>query len=295
MLDLVVRAEAGVEEGTDVPGTIRFRLGGSAANTARAFAGLGGSAVFIGARGSDELGKRLAAALRASDVTVHTVARRGVTSRLAAVVAPSGERSFVTDRAVADDLPRSSLKMSWLRRADVLHLPAYSLLTEPLATSSLAAASHVRKRGGLVSVDLASRRPLVEAGTRAVRERLAAAAPDVLLANSSEVAAVVGRRGAGSLVSDAPVVVVKDGAAGCRVLWRSDSDVREIDVATKSIAVTDTTGAGDAFDAGFLYSLIDSGYAAGAKPSVAVLRRAAIAGHRAAARLLTAPRMELAL
>jgi sugar/nucleoside kinase (ribokinase family) len=89
--------------------------------------------------------------------------------------------------------------------------------------------------------------------------------------------------------------VVKDGAAGCRVLWRVDDHVREIDVATKSLAVTDTTGAGDAFDAGFLYSLIEGGYLAGAKPSVAVLRRAAVAGHRSAARLLTGPRMELAL
>jgi sugar/nucleoside kinase (ribokinase family) len=296
MLDVVVRAQVGVEDGTDVPGTIRFRLGGSAANTARAFAGLGGSAVFIGARGGDELGKRLAAALRASDVTVHAVARRGSTPRLAAVIAPTGERSFVTDRGVADELPRAALKMSWLRRADVLHLPAYSLLTEPLATTSLAACGSVRRRGGIVSIDLASRRPLVDAGTHRVRAQLSAAAPNVLFANTSEVAAVVGRRGAATLLVHAPVVVVKDGAAGCRVLWRADGEgTREIDVATKSISASDTTGAGDAFDAGFLLSLIESGYSTDTKPGVAALRRAAIAGHRSAARLLTRPRVELAL
>ena len=105
MLDVVVRAQAGIETGTDVPGAVRFRLGGSAANTARAFAGLGGAAAFVGTRGQDELGRRLVAALRASGVTVHAVARRGVTPRLAAIVEPSGQRSFVTDRSVADDLP----------------------------------------------------------------------------------------------------------------------------------------------------------------------------------------------
>ena len=67
-----------------------------------------------------------------------------------------------------------------------------------------------------------------------------------------------------------------------------------MEVAAKPLVATDTTGAGDAFDAGFLYSLLVSGFDRSA-PSAALLRRAALAGHRSAARLLMRPRPELAL
>ncbi len=297
MLDVVVHAQAGVESGTDVPGTVRFRLGGSAANTARAFAGLGGAAAFVGTRGQDELGRRLVAALRASGVTVHAVERRGVTPRLAAIVEPSGQRSFVTDRAVADDLPATAVQTAWFRHADVLHMPAYSLLGRPIGAASLVGAHAMRQRGALVSVDLASRRPLVDAGRAAVRTLLQEVAPDVLFANADEAAAVVGARRHARLLEFAPLVVIKEGAAGCRVLWRGDNqaEVLEIDVATRSIAATDTTGAGDAFDAGFLHALVAGGYTAGGARATALLRRSAIAGNRSASRLLTSPRPELGL
>jgi len=297
MLDVVVRAQASIESGTDVPGSVRFRLGGSAANTARAFAGLGGAAAFVGARGQDELGRRLVAALRASGVTVHAVARRGVTPRLAAIVEPSGQRSFVTDRSVADDLPAAAVKAAWLRRADVLHMPAYSLLGRPIGTASMVGARAMRQRGALVSIDLASRRPLVDAGRAAVRRLLDDVAADILFANADEAAAVIGTRRHAQLLEFAPVVVIKEGAAGCRVLWRGDNqaEVLEIDVATRTIAATDTTGAGDAFDAGFLHALVAGGYTAGGLRTTALFRRAALAGHRSASRLLTSPRPELAL
>ncbi len=108
---------------------------------------------------------------------------------------------------------------------------------------------------------------------------------------------MVGARRHAQLLDFAPVVVIKEGAAGCRVLWRGDNqaEVLEIDVATRSIAATDTTGAGDAFDAGFLYALVAGGYTTGGARATALLRRAALAGHKSATRLLTAPRPELAL
>jgi sugar/nucleoside kinase (ribokinase family) len=46
----------------------------------------------------------------------------------------------------------------------------------------------------------------------------------------------------------APVIVTKRGAEGCVVTWPGGSER----VAAPSVAVIDTTGAGDAFSAGFL-------------------------------------------
>ena len=298
MLDVVVRADSGIDEGTDVPGTIRFRVGGSAANTARAFARLGGAATFIGAVGGDDVGRRLAASLRSSGVRVHVVTRRGASPRLLAVVAPHGERSFVTDRGVADDLPRSALRESWLRGTDALHLPAYSLLSPPLADTAMDVAREVRARGVLVSVDLASRRPIQDAGPEQVMDLLRQIAPDLLLCNRDEARALLGsgvrlRR----LLDVARTVAIKEGAAGCRVLWRvgDDAAVNEMHVATKSIKAADTTGAGDAFDAGFLYALVAGGMRSGTTSTPAILRRAALAGHRSATSVIRAPRPEIAL
>ncbi len=296
MLDVVVRAAADIETGTDVPGSMRFRLGGSAGNTCRAFIGLGGKAAFVGAVGTDSLGRRLGAALGDAGVTTHLVRVSGSTPRLAAVIAPSGERSFITDRGVADQLDPFSIKPAWFARADALHLPAYSLLTPPLSDATLRAAALVRARDGLVSVDLASRGPLLAAGADTGMRAVRAAAPDILFANLDEVRALVGRRGARRLLDLASVVVVKLGPDGCQLVWhgRSNNAVSEMEIATKPLLAGDTTGAGDAFDAGFLYSLLVTNFDRAA-PSAALLRRAALTGHRAAGRLLIAPRSELTL
>lgn len=291
MLDVVARADADVEGGTDVPGILRFRAGGSAANTARAFAMLGGRASFVGAVGDDAIGARLVASLRAARVAVHAIKVRGRSGRILALVEPSGERSFVTDRGVADAVAPRDVKPRWLSGADALHVPSYSLLTAPLADAAFLAAASVRARGGLVSVDLASRRPLLQAGRRAVSNMLARLGADILFGNDGEVAALFGAGRAQRLLDIAPVVVIKQGSAGCRVLWRGGQSV----VATKPIAATDTTGAGDAFDAGFLFATLSSGYRRGSDVGGAVLRRAALAGHRAAAQLLRRPRTELVL
>ena len=65
------------------------------------------------------------------------------------------------------------------------------------------------------------------------------------------------------------------------------------EVATERLEAGDTTGAGDAFDAGFLVGWFAARAAGRSLP--ASLQRAALAGHRAAARQLSAPRPELPL
>src|SRR5437588_534537 len=110
MLDVIVRSSEPLSVGTDVPGTVHFRLGGSAANTARAFVALGGQASFIGAVGDDRTGSRLTAGLRASGVSVRSIRLHGTSPRLMALVDTRGERSFVTDRGVANRLSPAVLK-----------------------------------------------------------------------------------------------------------------------------------------------------------------------------------------
>ena len=304
VLDIVVTADVEIATGTDVGGAISFRTGGSAANTARAFAALGGRATFVGAVGTDALGRRLVASLRTGGVTTHVARAARPTARVVVIIGlgARGERSFITQRGAADQLRPADLRATWFSRTGALHLPAYSLLREPLASAALTAAAWARAGGALVSVDLASARPLADAGRRRVQGLLADVAPDVLFGNVEEARVVAGGHAERSLLALAPTVVIKEGAEGGRVLWRAEagdpaSDVLQQTVATRRIDTADTTGAGDAFDAGFLHALLsEPDTAPGDGPRRAAgLRRAALAGHRAAAALLSGPRPELTL
>lgn len=296
LLDVVARSDAGLRPGSDVEGTVRFRVGGSAANVARAFVRLGATATLVTAVGRDGWGTRLVEAVRADGVTVRAVRVAGESGKLLALVGVDGERTFVTERGAADGVRADDLRPAWFRGAGALHVPAYGLIRdEPYAAARRAAELHrtgaVPGRRGLVSVDLASYGPLRDLGVAVAKRRVASLAPDLLFANRREAATLTGRRAHFTPLLDlAPVVVVKEGAGGCRVLWRLDDELCSLEVATVPIAASDTTGAGDAFAAGFLRSLLAAG---GGVTSAAVLRRAALAGHRSAADLLRRPRPSL--
>lgn len=300
LLDVVATAAGRIAHASDICGTVRFRAGGSAANTARAFVALGGRATLVAAVGTDALGRRLAASLRADGVTVRVVTVPLPTGRLVALVEPGGERSFVTQRGAADALDATDLRPTWLARSHGLHLPGYSLFHEPLASAARRAAELARKAGALVSVDLSSAEPLRAMGQGCAWEAIAQLRPSVLFGNTDEYAVLQAGEPVLRLLELARIVVVKEGASGCRVLARPSDDRGEplaLAVATKPISTSDSTGAGDAFDAGFLFSLLDGGVPRGngiATLGRAALRRAALTGHSAAAALLTGPRPDLA-
>ncbi len=119
------------------------------------------------------------------------------------------------------------------------------------------------------------------------------AGADVLLATRAETEALLGRYAAEGLLDFAPIAVVKQGARGATTLSREGAERLRFEVAAEHVNATDTTGAGDAFDAGFLLSWLGSRASGASVP--ASLQRAALAGHRAAARHLTGPRPELTL
>ena len=294
MLDVVLAPARPIEPGTDVPGRVTLTAGGSAANTARWLGRLGARASLVGAVGRDPAGRALVEALRADGVVPRITRVAGTrTGRIGVVVAPGGERSFVADRGAADQLRAADLRPDWFAGCDAVHLPIYSLLGEPLGLAGRRAVELGRDAGGLVSIDLASIVPLLSGGRRAARALIESVAPDILFATAAEAEALLGRSSVEGLLELAPTAVVKRGAKGATVMAREGTDRLRFEVATQQVAATDSTGAGDAFDAGFLVGWLAARSAGGS--ATAALQRAALAGHRAAARRLTAPRQEIAL
>ena len=293
MVDVVLAPARALQSGTDVPGRVQLRQGGSAASTARWIARLGARSTLVCAVGRDPEGRALVSALEGDGVRVRATRPAGErTGRIGVLVAPGGERSFVADRAAADRLAPADLAPSTFR-VDLLHLPAYSLFGEPLGLAGRQAMELARAAGALVSLDLSSVGPLLADGRRAAMRLVREAAPDVLFATRVEAEAISGGRDTSGLAAVGSIVVVKQGRSGASVRASSPTGPLAFDVATTPLDAADTTGAGDAFDAGFLVAWLSAEPAARHRP--ATLRRAVLAAHRAAARQLSSTPKELAL
>jgi len=291
MLDVSIAPREALRRATDVPGTVRLRQGGSAASTARWVARLGARSSLLCAVGRDAIGRALVQELRDEAVRVRAFrARDARTGRIGVIVAADGERSFVADRGAADALPAEWLDPAWFAAADAVHLPAYSLLGEPLGFAGRRAAGLARAAGARISVDLASAGPLLASGRAAAQDLIGAVAPDLLLATESEAAALTGEPTFHDLLELAPLLVIKRGAGGASVIIRAASGPQRFDVAARPVVTADTTGAGDAFDAGFLVAWL----AAPDPASTATLHSAARTANRTARRQLTGRHRESA-
>ncbi|MGC8633769.1 MAG: carbohydrate kinase family protein [Candidatus Limnocylindrales bacterium] len=292
VLDVVVAPDGPLRPGTDVEGRVSFRQGGSAATTARWFARLGLETSFLTAVATDGLGDALVAYLERCEVVVHALRVPADRTGRLAVLVEEGERSFVSDRAAIRRLGPRFVQAGWFAGSALLHVPGYSLVGERLAAASRRAARLAQRAGALISVDLSSAGFLATEGSAVMLDRVAGLAPDVLLATRSETAAATGAAGVEGLLALAPLVVVKAGAAGASAYGRGSP--APVAVPAPPMRVADPTGAGDAFDAGFLASLVRTGV----RPERAAprdLRRALEAGHRAARREISGRRVEFAV
>jgi sugar/nucleoside kinase (ribokinase family) len=290
VVDVVLAPAEEMAAGTDVPGGVMLRQGGSGTTTARWLGRNRARVGLVGAVGRDAAGRALLRTIREDGVRSHVVGIAGrPTGRIGVLVASGGERSFVQDRGAALWLAPEHLRESWFAGVELVHVPTYSLLGHPLGEAGLRAAEMGRAAGGLVTVDLASSRPLLALGRHAALDVLRAARPDLLFAAGSEADAIV--EDERELLDLAPIAVLKRGAGGVRVSWLDSGEARSLELPAIEIATDDTTGAGDAFDAGFILAWLSARRAG--RSSEASLRSAAEAGNRLAARHLLAPKREL--
>lgn len=254
MLDIRATLPAPLAMGSDTPAPISFGSGGSAANTAAWLGQLGVPCVFAGRVGADAFGHEAVQALRAHGVVPAVSTDPDVPTGVCLVlIGPDGERTMVPSSGANTGLSPDDLGAGLLGAADHLHLSGYTLLGEGCRPAALYALELAGTVGASISVDAASAEPIRTVGPERFLEPIAPGT--VLLANSDELAALTGTAdqdaGLAALVARGLDVVLKCGSRGSVLgtaagRWHSPATPAE---------VLDSTGAGDAFAAGFLAAL----------------------------------------
>ena len=242
LLDVIVRLEQPLEPGTDAAAQTRTGAGGQAANVAAWAAALGAEARFVGKRGDDPAASLAAGELTRLGVTVFGPVVLGRNGVVVSIVGEEGERAMASDRGVAPTLSADELEPAWFEGATHLHLSGYSLMSSPIDGAATRAAGLVRAGGGTVSVDLASRRVILDFGPERLRRVLAQLGPELVFANEEE------RAELGPEAAVDATWVLKRGAAGAAV----EREGQKSEFPAVPAKVIDTTGAGDAFAAGYL-------------------------------------------
>jgi ribokinase len=299
MVDVVCRLEAPIALGSDAPARIELGYGGSAANVsawAAAARGAGAPPLLAGRIGPDERGRAAEEELRATGVETRLAVDPELpTGTCVVLVGPDGERSMVPDPGANDRLAEADLPDDVLVEGAHLHLTGYTLVRDGSRAAGRAAIARARERGMSVSVDPSSAALLSPAFLGEL------AGVGLLLPNAEEAAVLTGEedaeRAALAVARRVPEVVVTLGARGA--LWTDGVSVCRVeaerragpigraeggDAAGRAPDMLDTTGAGDAFAAGFLVARL-----AGAGPEEALragCRLAAVAVRTPGARPL---------
>lgn len=247
--DVVVRPLTRVTRASDTNAEIRRSEGGSAANVAAWLGQLGTDVRFVGRAGLDGA-KRHAAALAAYGVDARISADPDLpTATLVALLDPDAERTMYVDRAANATLSEDDLPDDVLDGVTWVHVTGYSLFDDRVRPAVLGLVERARARGCRWSVD-----PSSVAFLRGCPDFLSwVVDADLLLPNEDEARQLTGLTPVEATASlPFAEVVVKLGAEGAL----SSAGSR---IAALPASVVDTTGAGDAFAAGFLRVRVEGG------------------------------------
>ena len=225
--------------------------GGSAANTVAAASCLGMRGAFIGKAGRDAIGENYIKDMAANGVVPHILTgKSGSGVSLVFSVASGAGTTIVTSPGAALELSEEEICQELFKGYDYLHLEGYLFRCPGVVEKAMAIA---RKEGMTISFDLGNSR-IVENNLQLVRS-LVREHVDILFANEDEARALTGLEGVEAAMELSGrgcgmTAVVKMGEKGS-VVCRGGELFK---VASESVEVADTVGAGDAYAAGFLFA-----------------------------------------
>ncbi|MTD16472.1 ribokinase [Nakamurella sp. YIM 132087] len=277
-LDVVTKLAGAIVFGHDTRAQVSVAPGGAGGNTAAWLARHDLDVSLIARVGADEAGRTARAELTAAGIDC-LFAEDPVlaTCCVVVLVAEDGDRTMLADRGANKAFSEADVVLPDIdlstRRAH-LHLSGYVLLDEGSRAAGLASLAAARAAGWTTSLDPQAATHIGTVGAATFLEW--AHGVDLLLPNDAELAALGGVE---MVLQHLKALVVTHGRHGAS--WYS-ADQRAT-VPAPQVHETDSTGAGDAFNAGLLASWL-----AGADP-VDALRAGVLAGTAAAAAIGARP------
>jgi sugar/nucleoside kinase (ribokinase family) len=270
--DIVVQPLRAVEPDSDTPASITARPGGSAGNAAAWLGSLGAEVLFVGRVGAADA-DRHAALFRAAGVEPRLTIDPLLPTGAVVSIVEGQSRTMLTQRGANTAFDPASVSDDLLERAAVLHVTGYTLFGAADHRPYRALFERARAHGVAVSVDCGAASFL--RGDGAARFLDVVAGASILFPNLDEGQALTGLQEPDDVVTALldrfPVVALTLGATGCLA---ANAGGDRVWVPAVRTAVVDTTGAGDAFAAGFLAAWVRSGS----------LEEASVAGVAAAGR-----------
>jgi len=221
--------------------------GGGAANAARVFASLGHDAAFAGMIGADETGKLFGADIAGSGIESFLQISSKPTGVFCAMIAPDGTHTVLVAPGAAPCLDASAVPDAFFLSGSTLYIDGF-LAASPEAIDQLV--RRAKAAGMTIALDVAGSR--IATGHRDFFIGLIRESCSWTFMNEDEFMALADSGVDDALArfsADVPgVVVVKRAESGAVCV----SDGSIVESAVRPIRATDTTGAGDAFAAGFL-------------------------------------------
>ncbi len=252
--DIFIRPEGDLVRGSDVLGTVDVMPGGAAANVAVWARRLGVHVTLVGKIGDDTLGTLMHTHLRTEGVGDHVIlVPGGLSTRVGILVSADGEHSFVIDHTKVLRFEDGDAPPRLLDGADAVFFNGYDIFLARSTSFLAPLLDEARARGVPIVFDPSSFALIQAFG----RDRLMAGVGplDLLLANDAEADVLRGDGPPGALDGYARLAVVKEGARGASAYGRGAS----WHAPARPVAVVDTTGAGDAFDAAFMVHWLTTG------------------------------------
>lgn len=224
--------------------------GGSAANTIVGLARLGIKTAYIGKIGDDAEGSILLEDLRSEGVETRAVIKaKGRSGTAIIFVDDSGNRAILVDPGVNDTIRYEEIDLEFAKKFRLIHLTSFICKN---GFESFESQKRIVEEFELVSFDPGL--PYAERGKKEMMQILKKTT--VFLPNRTEIERMFGagyKEAAEECLSlGIDIVAVKLGERGC---WIKKKD-KEVSIPPYRVNVVDTTGAGDAFNTGFLYGYL---------------------------------------
>ena len=230
--------------------------GGSVANTAAVAAQMGARSAFIGVVSDDEFGHIFRHDITSSGVHYVTppAAPTLPSARCLIIVTPDGQRTMNTFLGASSTLHPDYLDAEVIAASAIVYLEGFLFYVPDSRESCLVAARLAHEAGRRVAISLSDflcvERNL-EAFRAVVRDHV-----DILFANESELTALTGfddfEAGAEAVRDQVEIAVLTRGERGSVILRGAE----RVEVPAEPAVVVDTTGAGDAYAAGFMAGLV---------------------------------------